>query len=216
MILRISWLSAGLFACCVAQAPAQLPATAQLPTTVQLPSYSTFGVDTSVSVPDRGSMSLGGVGRSSSGGAAFGPSLGPRSRGYGRQTSARSATDHARVYDLDALDRQTLDQAQKSYGKLPGSARRAARADASSATEGPKGSVAEARRLHDAEQAGQQRDALKYLDQADRAAARGKPQVARVLYQMAERRASGELKAEIRRRLAALKPTAAPEKVGSR
>lgn len=198
MFSRISWLSAGMLAGLVS------PAVAQLPATVQLPSFSYFGVDTSVSVPDRGSMSLGGVGRSSMGSTAFGPVLGPRSRSFGRQMSASSTTVHTTIHDFDAMDRHLLDQARKSYRVSPRAATRTARDEASSAAAGPAGSVAEARRMYAAERSAQERDAVKYMDQAERAAARGKPQVARVLYQMAERRASGELKAEIRERLAAL------------
>lgn len=199
MFSRISWLSAGMLAGLVS------PAVAQLPATVQLPSFSYFGVDTSVSVPDRGSMSVGGVGRSSMGSTAFGPVLGPRSRSFGRQMSASSTTVHATIHDFDAMDRQLLDQARKSYRVSPRAATSAARDEASSAAAGPAGSVAEARRMYAAERSAQERDAVKYMEQAERAAARGKPQVARVLYQMAERRASGELKAEIHERLAALK-----------
>lgn len=207
MFARISWFSVGLIACLVS------PAAGQLPATVQLPSFSYFGVDTSVSVPDRGSISLDGVGRSSMGSTAFGPVLGPRSRSFGRQMSASSTTVHATIHDFDAMDRQLLDrqllgQAQKSYGKSPRAATRTSRGEVSSADAGPAGSVAEARRMYAAERSAQERDAMKYMDQAERAAARGKPQVARVLYQMAERRASGELKAEIRERLIALKPAA--------
>ena len=205
MAARTVWLAVPLVLCSVD------PAAAQQPTTVQLPSYSTFGVNTSVSAPDRGSMSLGGGGRSSSGSTAFGPS-----RSYGRQSSASRTSVHARVHDLNAMDRQLLDQARKSYGKPSGSASRKTSGDASSAAAGPPGSVAEARRLHAAETASQERDALKYFAQAERSAAGGKPQVARVLYQMAERRASGELKAEIRRRLDELKPAATADKAGSR
>ena len=86
MLARITWLSAGMLAGLVS------PAVAQLPATVQLPSFSYFGVDTSVSVPDRGSISLGGVGRSSSGSTAFGPVLGPRWPSFGRQIGASSTT----------------------------------------------------------------------------------------------------------------------------
>jgi hypothetical protein len=131
--------------------------------------------------------------------------LGPRSRSFGRQMSASSTTVHATIHDFDAMDRHLLDQAQKSYGVSRREAARSARGEASSAAAGPAGSVADARRMYAAERSAQERDAVKYMDQAERAAARGKPQVARVLYQMAERRASGELKAEIRERLAALK-----------
>lgn len=199
MNARISWLAAGMFAC-------GLPsAAAQLPTTVQLPSYSVHAVSTTVSAPDRGSIGLSGFGGSSLGSTAFGPSFGPRSRGFGRQTSASRTSVHATVHDFDALDRQSLDRARRSYGSATGRSGRSAYGDTSSAAQAPAGSVAEARRLHAVELAAAENEALKYLNQAERAAARGKPQVASVLYQMAERRATGELKAKIRSRLAALK-----------
>ena len=65
-------------------------------------------------------------------------------------------------------------------------------------------SVAEARRLHAAETASQNEEAMKYVELARGAEASGKPSVAKVYYQMAARRASGGLKAQILSRLEAL------------
>jgi hypothetical protein len=211
MKVRIFWLAAGLVGWCAA------PAAAQQAATIQLPSYSSFGVSTTVSVPDRGSMSLGGVGRSSTGSTAFGPGFGPRSRAFGRQTSASSVTVHTTIHDFDAMDKQLLGQAKQSYASSK-SARVAEVAGSSSAGSGsagsaPPGSVAEARRQRAADVAAEQKRALDYMAQAERAAARGQVQVAKVLYQMAERRASGELKADVRQKLAALKPAPSAEKV---
>lgn len=121
----------------------------------------------------------------------------------------------ATVHDFNALDRQWLDRARRSYGSPAGLSGRSADRDPSSAARAPAGSVAEARRLHAAELAAAENETLKYLDQAERAAARGKPQVATVLYQMAERRATGELKAKARRRLAELKLAAASEQAAA-
>lgn len=176
----------------------------QVPTTVQLPSYSSFGVSTTVSAPDRGRMSLGGVGRSSSGSTAFGPALGPGSRSFGRQTSAASADVRATIHDFEAMDRQLLGQA-KGTDATDRRKLRSAAGGGSSAERAPAGSVADARRQHAAEVEAQDHKALEYVRQAKRAAARDKPKVAKVLYEMAERRASPELKAQIRRELSTLK-----------
>jgi hypothetical protein len=203
---QISWLAAALI---VGRAA---PVAAQQASTIQLPSFSYFSVDTTVSAPDRGGMSLGGVRRSSTGSTAFGPGFGPRSRAFGRQTSASTMTVHATVHDFDAMDRQLLEQAQRSYARSK-SARQAGRSASSSAESAPTGSLAEARRRRAADVDAEQKQVLDYMTQADRAKARGKPQVAKVLYQMAERRASGELKAQVRQKLAALKNASSAEKV---
>jgi hypothetical protein len=82
-------------------------------------------------------------------------------------------------------------------------ARKLAAARASSAGRAVP-SVAEARRLHAAEQAGQEGEALAYLERGRNAEALGKPNVAKVYYQMAARRASGKLQEQILARLNAL------------
>lgn len=199
---------------------AAVPVLAQAPSTVQLPSFSSFGASTTVSAPDRGRASLGGVGRSSSGSTAFGPSLGPSSRSFGRQTSATNVDVQTRIHDLNAMDQQVLEQAAKNRNsagrKSSPQSMGAYSSSTSSADQPPPGSVAEARRQHAAEVESQQRQAADYARQAKKAAARGKPQVAKVLYQMAERRAKGELKAEIRKELAALKSPPKPEEITRR
>lgn len=62
-------------------------------------------------------------------------------------------------------------------------------------------SVAEAKRLRAAEEASQDGEALKYMELARSAEEAGKPSVAKLYYQMAARRASGELKTQILARL---------------
>ena len=74
---------------------------------VQLPAVSNFGVSTTVSVPDQGTASLGGVGRSSSGTTTRG--AGPMgSRASGSQNSANSASISATIIDLAAMDEALL------------------------------------------------------------------------------------------------------------
>lgn len=189
---------------------------AQAPAVVQLPSYSLFGVATTVSVPDRGTMSLGGVGRSSSGSAAFGPALGPGNRAFGRSTSATSATVHATIHDFDALDRATLARAShRPRGASSGDPRRRSMymrfsAPQSTASIGPQGSVVDARRLRQADVANKDREARGELAHARWAAEQGKPAVAKVYYRIAARRASGALKETIEREAARLAAAPAP------
>jgi len=83
------------------------------------------------------------------------------------------------------------------------SARALAAASASSAGR-PAPSVAEARRMHAAEQAAEDGEAMQFLERARNAEATGKTNVAKTYYQMAARRASGELRTKILDRLQAL------------
>ena len=83
-------------------------------------------------------------------------------------------------------------------------ARKLAAARTSSAGR-PAPSVEDARRLHAAERTGQKDDALVYEELGRNAEAKGKPNVAKVYYQMAARRSSGELRQRILSRLNALK-----------
>jgi hypothetical protein len=76
-------------------------------------------------------------------------------------------------------------------------------AGASSAAR-PAPSVAEARRMREAEEKGQTEKALAFVERARNAEATGKSNVAKIYYQMAYRRASGQLKQEISERLRSL------------
>ena len=90
----------------------QLPAT-----TVQLPSFSIFSVNTTVSVPDRGGMYLGGVNRAREGSSTRG--LGPlRNRGIGADRAANGVTVHAQIHDQDELDRAVLADAAAKRGAI--------------------------------------------------------------------------------------------------
>lgn len=190
-------------------------ALAQAPAVVQLPSFSSFGVNTSVSVPDRGSISLGGVGRSSIGSTAYGPAFGPGNRSFGRNLSGSATSMQATIQDLDALDRETLRRA--SAGKdMPRSSAEAylakrrqqiagqSAADAqSTANSVPPTSVAEARRQRALDLASGQNEALDNLKRARVASASGKPTVAATFYRLAAKHASGDLKGRIEKESAA-------------
>ena len=64
--------------------------------------------------------------------------------------------------------------------------------------------MADARRLYAAEQAEEHGEALLYVERARNAEAKGKPNVAKVYYQMAAQRASGQLREQVLARLNAL------------
>lgn len=177
-------------------------AYAQQPAVVQLPSFSTFGVYTSVSVPDRGSISLGGVGRSSMGSTAFGPGFFPGNRSFGRSMSSSNTSLHATIHDFDTLDRVTLAQAHdgqpaKGRGSLGDRARRLAAAHESSAGRVPEGSVADARRQHAAEADAENAEAMANLKRARASVAAGKTNVAAMFYKVAAGHANGTLRQQI-------------------
>ena len=207
-MIRVKWLIVlGVSFCAATSADAQQPAV------VQLPSFSSFGVNTTVSAPDRGSVSLGGVGRSSSGSTAFGPALGRGNRSFGRSLSSSNSSVHATIHDADALDRATLarakaNRASKSTSASSADARRLAAARQSSAGQVPLGSVADARRQRAAELESNQAEATANVKRARDAVAAGKSSVAAMFYKLAARQATGELKSQIEKEAAALAKTA--------
>jgi hypothetical protein len=74
--------------------------------TVQQPVVEQFGVGTTVSVPDRGSALLGGVGSAASGRITTGPFRSGSSVGLSRQAS--SARVHVFIHDFEAMDAALL------------------------------------------------------------------------------------------------------------
>ncbi|MDX1965821.1 MAG: hypothetical protein SFV23_01505 [Planctomycetaceae bacterium] len=76
------------------------------PVAVQQPVIGTFSTATTVSVPDRGSIVLGGVGTAASGRTASGPFRTGSSFGQERQSSSASAS--AYIHDLRAMDEALL------------------------------------------------------------------------------------------------------------
>ena len=120
--------------------PAFLPGS-----NVQLPSFSYFGTQTSVSVPDGGGVLLGGVNGAGEGGNQFGPN-----RSAGSQIQSRQMQVGVQIHDMAELDAQVLAAAAppKPAGPPDANALALRGAQASSAGNGAM-SVAEARRLHE-------------------------------------------------------------------
>jgi hypothetical protein len=79
---------------------------------VQEPSLESFGVGTTVSAPDRGRISLGGVGRSASSRSIYGPLRHGTSMGLSSQGTGLSVG--VRVHDLAEMDRAALEAAGRA------------------------------------------------------------------------------------------------------
>jgi hypothetical protein len=209
-----------LHGCCVLAVFALISGTAwgQLrPTTVQLPTFSMFGVDTTVSVPDGGSAYLGGVDRASSGGNQFGGPMAPfGNRSIGSQQSASSMRVSAYIHDFQAMDEQLLNQPTAFNRGLTPPQTQVARAigqRVNSAQAAPAGQPAadvaglRAQRLQEEQARSQESAGL--LDRGQAAEAAGKLSVARLYYQMAYRKAEGDAKVQALGRLQALSQTKA-------
>lgn len=110
---------------------------------VQLPTYSTFSVNTTVSVPDRGGMWLGGGGQSAFGGLRSAP---PGQMLRTVRQGAAGVGVSAWVHDHAALDRATLGQAKRTASASESHAAAAPALPASGAE-----SIAELRRQREAE-----------------------------------------------------------------
>jgi len=196
--------------------------------TVQLPTFSFTGVGTTVMVPDRGAAYLGGINRSAEGRSEFGvPGLafpGFQSRGIGQDRSATSFWASATIHDFDAMDQALLNTpspngfARSSYSgmsrglpetpatiagrtfqrntaNLAGNWR--AEPDASS----PVSNAAAEQANRATRQAIRADEAVSFFARGQQAEADGKPNVAKIYYQMAVRRATGDLKQQVQARL---------------
>jgi hypothetical protein len=187
-----------------------------LGTTVQLPTFSFFGVDTTVSVPDGGSTYLGGVNRSSSGSNEFGAApFGPfANRSYGSQTSASSMRVSAYIHDFQAMDEQLLNQPTafnrgqnqpqvqmaRAVGQRVEDARAASAGRPALDVAGLRAQRLEEERARNSESAG-------LMERGQAAESAGKLKVARLYYQMAYRKAEGDAKAQALARLEAISET---------
>lgn len=202
----------------------------QQATTVQLPTYSFFTTNTTVSVPDRGSVYLGGVNRAASGMNEFGSPLLPfRNRSFGTERSASSARVSVYIHDFEAMDEYLLSQPTSSRplepliaGRQAGTGRFSApahdirrRPNVASRVPGSAAamSVAELRADRLRVEKSRHEEALKWLERGRTAEASGKANVARVYYQMAARRATGDLKDQIAVRLEAVSGSSPPPKL---
>jgi hypothetical protein len=159
-------------------------------TTVQLPTFHYFSVNTTVLVPDRGATYLGGVNYSSAGRTQRGiPGLGGRpftNTSTGRSTSGGNMWVTAYIHDFEALEEQLLGHGGIADGNSApwrtANAVTAAKPNPSFAQ-----SVASLRAQAANEDHAQQLEAEAYLKRAHEKLNEGKPGVAKIYFQMAQR-----------------------------
>jgi len=215
MRCRSAWLPLALL---VAGAEAALGQA----TAVQLPTYSFFSTNSTVVVPDRGSVYLGGIKRAASGRSEFGVPLLPlRNRAFGLERSASGASVSVFIHDFDAMDEYLLSRPTPS---LPNGYRPAAAATVRGRAEAtgvaakveavsPAASVAALRARHERQTEARFAEAEEFLRRGREAEAAGKGNVARIYYEMAARRAAGPLRSEVLARLDLLDKADAPAKL---
>lgn len=168
--------------------------------TVQLPTFRSFAISTSVLVPDRGGASMGGVGYTTSGRVQFGPGLGPGNRAIGGGAVAGGMSVSVQIHDMRELDEAVLAQAAAQNARLG----KALGAAAHNADGSQPASLEEIARRQQERATATEREAGQYFAKARAAEAEGKAGVARIYYQMAAKRASGDLQREATARLDAL------------
>ncbi|HUE70566.1 MAG TPA: hypothetical protein VMP01_06720 [Pirellulaceae bacterium] len=186
-----------------------------VPTTVQLPTFSFFTVQTTVSVPDSGGASLGGVSRgyhhSTTRGLPFWsktPWLSPLggSRGIASGASAGGVSVHATIIDHEELSEAVLSEAAARRVRPSEAELKAGVLSRSTGGErAPEGSVAAIRAEQAAEDRARAERAAELIAKAQEMEAANKPGQAKIYYRMASRHASAELKQQIAQRMAALK-----------
>jgi hypothetical protein len=189
-IAWLAWAIAGM---------AVTSAWGQQGSAVQLPTFSYFGLGTTVSVPDRGSVYLGGVKRATSGvresGVPLLPSAPLRNRSFGTTTSASGASVSVYIHDFQAMDEYLRSQppAGQALVSRDGAAAALSRPLALSPTE-----VARQRPVAPVDP---QQEAEKLYGLGMEAQAQGNLGAAKVFYEMASRRATGELRERVLARL---------------
>lgn len=99
---------------CIAICLSQAPDAFAQHVAVQQPSLETFGVGTTVSAPDRGRTSAGGIARGKSSGSTYG--FGPLRSGtnMGLSSQSTSVGVGVRVHDLAEMDRQAIAAADRA------------------------------------------------------------------------------------------------------
>jgi hypothetical protein len=153
---------------------------------VQLPTFHQFSTSTTVVVPDRGSTSLAGVGRSAAGGSQFGAPGLPGNRSTGAAAQAGGVGLLAQIHDFAEMDRRLLEQAANMRGPLP-----AMNSVERVSAEPVVASISEIKRAQSLAVEQAEKEAFTLLRRADVAYEAGKHRVAKVYYEMTIRRAEG-------------------------
>ena len=209
MLIRTAWFSLLLLCLGVGLAQGQIPGSA-----VQLPTYSYFGGNSTVLVPDGGSTFFGGINRASSARNEFGSPLLPfRGVGIGSRRSASSMHITATIHDFAAMDEYLLSQAAQrtTFPVRLTNSRPLPRSNpdtwqvvaprSSISAENLSASVAEERLRRTRLSQARESEAAEYFQRGQRAEAAGKNGAAKIFYQMAARRANGQLKQQLTKKL---------------
>ncbi len=215
MKARFSWV------CGILAASAGAAAAWGQGTTVQLPTYRTFQSGGAVVVPDRGSAFLGGVNRARSSRTEWGtPFLPFGNRAIGSDLGTSRAGVSVYIHDFAAMERE-LERAAKATPRPTDSAQAPARTrptvtdfaavPAPGPAEAPLASLEEIRLQRRLAAEARETEARDFLARGIAAEASGKLNVARMYYQIAAKRASGELQHEVLARLDVLRRRQAAE-----
>ena len=204
---------------------------------VQLPTFTTFSVSTTVSVPDRGGVYLGGVKRSRTSSVSRGVPLLGKAPGIGRlfgdralarESSASGALVTATIIDHRELDAAVLAEAARRGGdagewavrrRASELTRHIARRDlprSATRTAGSTASLDDIRNRADTERLERNREGQDFLEKARRADEAGKVAVARIYYQMAARRLEGTTQQQAADRARELAQPAGSHRLASR
>jgi len=187
---------------------------------VQLPTFQFFGISTTVSVPDRGSISLGGDASSSMSGFDYGfPGLGQMpiaGRPFGHraiashtQTSGISVS--AYIHDFEAMDESLLREGRPLTSFESGNVGNPKVHNSRPMVRDSAGrmSVAELRRLQSTNRTQMAASARRDFDRARQLLAEGKTGVAKVYLQQAGKTTDPALRAEVTAILRGLSPSMA-------
>ncbi len=193
-----------------------LPLAANAQGVIQLPTFQNFSMSTTVSVPDRGSVYAGGVGRSYRSSARRGlPLLPPSRRVSSAGTSASGVSVHAWIHDHEEMDRQVLNEWRRQRAHAPATRNAAAlpataslRGQTSGVVSNPSSHrlprVSDVRRAVQAEKARKLAISRRYFDTAQRLEQKGKLSAARTVYRNALKNADEDLKVRVAEKLQSL------------
>lgn len=197
------------------------PAQQQPGVAVQLPTFSFFNTNTTVSVPDRGSVYMGGVKRASTGVNEFGVPLLPfrpfRNRSIGQETGSVGTSVSVYIHNFEEMEEALLGgppssvaamTPRSSGGNRVGleSLRAGVAPRAAPAAPAPRMETIAGVRAERAQQKmTREQEAADFYGRGQTAEAAGKLNLAKIYYQMAAKRATGSFKAEVLARLEVVK-----------
>jgi hypothetical protein len=176
---------------------------------VQLPTFSYFAVATTVVVPDSGGAYSAAAWRARSGRNRVGPPFGRGQGGMGQQALASGVHARAQIHDLSESD-QSLRGPAANGSPLGRLSRQMAAAQAEAASS-PLTSLKDIERQRNVASDAQQAAAADFLRRGLEAEAAGKTALAKTYYNIALRRATGELRHTIAAQLKQLDSPPAPQ-----